>query len=434
MMPILRLSSFAAALPMVAATLVLSCGQAQEGSTDRLAAIDPTDQDVLMWYTHEGGREQALLDMIDLFNTTNPHGIRVRGEHLGGHDELYHQMLLGIEGGPMPQIVEAYQNQAQAYHRAGVVTDLEPYMGSTLWGLTERERSDYITEFLQQDNIDGVQTALLPNRSMEVLYYNQAWLEELGFDGPPEDWATFATMCKAAAQQPFSGRTGTRSLGILWERDASRLASIIFSLGGDVMNEARTAYTYNTPETREALTLMRELVQSGAAALTTDNADRQAFFAGEVLFAQRSSAGGPQFDDAIGERFSWNVAGLPTNQPMPVENVYGASLAVINSTPPQQLASWLFIRWFTQPEQQDRWSTESGYFPVRRSIAHRLGPYFRVAYNLLQYGRPEPSVGGYEPVRALVADMIEAVVNGADMDAALVQLEEAANATLEPYR
>jgi ABC-type glycerol-3-phosphate transport system substrate-binding protein len=412
----------------------LSCGQVPETESEGLAAIDPADQDVLIWYTHDGDREQALLDMFDLFNTSNPHGITVRGDHVGGHNELYHQMLLGIEGGPLPQIVEAYQNQALAYHKAGVIADLEPYMASTLWGLTQKEREDYITEFLQQDNIDGVQTALLPNRSMEVLYYNQDWLDELGFDGPPADWTAFAAMCAAARDQPFSRSKGTRSLGILWERDASRLASIIYSLGGNVMTEDGSSYTYDTPTTTQALTIMRDAVNSGAAALIGDNGDREAFIAGEVLFAQRSSAGAPQFAKTIGDRFAWNVAGLPTDQKVPVENVYGASLAIIKTTPQQQLASWVFIKWFTEPEQQDRWSTASGYFPVRRSIAHRLGPYFRVAYNLLQYGRPEPSVGGYEPVRALVVDVMDAVIGGADISAALPELEAAANETLKPYR
>ncbi|MDA0335127.1 MAG: extracellular solute-binding protein [bacterium] len=433
MLPISRLASRLLAVLALAA-LLPSCGQVPGAGTDALAAVDPVHQDVLIWYTHEGAREQTLLDMYDLFNTSNPHGITVRGEHIGEHDELYRQMLLGIEGGPLPQIVEAYQNQTQTYHREGLIADLEPYMTSTLWGLTTKDRADFIPEFLQQDNINGVQTALLPNRSMEVLYYNQQWLEELGFEDPPADWDTFIEMCAAAHNRGFSGSQGTRNLGILWERDASRLASIIYSLGGHLMDAGHTRYTYDTPETRQALGMMRDLVQSGAAALTEDNGDLDAFVAGEVLFAQRSSASAPQFDEAIGDRFAWGVAGLPTNQLEPVENVYGASLAIIKNTPEQQLASWLFIKWFTETEQQDRWSTATGYFPVRRSIAHRLGPYFRVAYNLLQYGRPEPSVGGYEPVRALVVDVMIAVIGGADMQKALADLESAANATLQESR
>lgn len=94
----------------------------------------------------------------------------------------------------------------------------------------------------------------------------------------------------------------------------------------------------------------------------------------------------------------------------------------------------MFIKWFTTAEQQDRWSSESGYFPVRRSIAHRLGPYFRVAYNLLENSKPEPSVGGYEPVRALVVESMTAIIGGADAEASLRQLESAANETLKPYR
>ena len=205
-------------------------------------------------------------------------------------------------------------------------------------------------------------------------------------------------------------------------------------MGSDVMNTDQSSYTYDTPAARRALTLMRDIVNSGSAAMTGDNGDLDAFIAGEILFAQLSSVGAPQFDEAIGDRFSWSVTGLPTTEKVPVENVYGASLAITKNTPEQQLASWLFIKWFTHAEQQDRWSTATGYFPVHKSIANRLGPYFRVAYNLLQYGRPEPSVGGCEPVRALVVDAMIAVIGGADIPPIINRLETAANETLKPYR
>lgn len=427
-----------AALVLFAALGLAGCAQQDSGNQDTASRIDPAGQQVLFWYTHAGPREQAMLDLIDLFNNSNAHGIKVRGEHVGSHANLYEKASLGIQGGPMPQILEAYQNQAQAYYKSGAIVDLTPYMSSTLYGLTARDREDFVPGFLEQDNVDGVQTAVLPNRSMEILYYNQDWLDELGAE-TPQDWNQFAELSRKAAAQPFSGATGSAaSIGLLLERDASRWAAIIFSMGGDLMNAGGSAYTLNTAEATTSLEMLRSLHADGALAIVAaKDDDRDAFAQGRALFALRSSSAVPQFAAAVaaGAGFRWNVAAVPHTGQEPVQNVYGASLAVTKSTDQQQLASWIFIRWLVQPEQQDRWAKASSYFPVRRSVAHRLGPYFRAAYNLLEFGRPEPTVGGYEPVRALMAQaMVDVIAEGSPAAAVLGKLETEANQTLKPYQ
>lgn len=414
--------------------LLVACGAPGDGGID---SVDPSGQRVTLWHTQVGERAKALGELIDAYNSSNDHDIQVEARHMGSHAELYHQMTLGIEGAPLPQIVEAYQNQLRSYHQEKAIVDLAPYMASARWGLSAEEQQDFIPEFLQQDRLGKKQLALLPNRSMEVLYYNRDWLKELGYDEPPADWATFVEMCRAAAGQPFSKATDGTPAGIRYEKDASRLASIIFSLGGDVMNDAQTRYTYDTPQARQALTMIRDLVGDGAAELVGDNEDRQPFIDGQSLFAQRSSSSAAQIATSVqqGPGFDWGVVGLPFEADVPVSNVYGASLAVVRSTPEQQVAAWHFVHWFVQPDQQDRWASASGYFPVRRSVALRLAPYFSVAYNLLQHGKAEPSVGGYEPVRALVVDAMSQIVEQqADIDATLAQLQADADETLKPYR
>ena len=89
-----------------------------------------------------------------------------------------------------------------------------------------------------------------------------------------------------------------------------------------------------------------------------------------------------------------------------MQNVYGGSLAVCKSTPAQQLAAWLFIKWFTQPVQQEQWVRGSNYFPVRKSTARSLEPSYRTAYGLLEYGKPEPAKIGYESVRGMIEKAI----------------------------
>ena len=118
-------------------------------------------------------------------------------------------------------------------------------------------------------------------------------------------------------------------------------------------------------------------------------------------------------------------------------NTYGASLVIFRTTPEQQLAAWLFLKWFTEAEQQARWVEVSGYFPARRDVGEKLTDYLAAneryvkAFALLPYSRWEPPVAGYERVRRLIAETMVAAVDGNDdIDTLLRNLQARANATL----
>jgi multiple sugar transport system substrate-binding protein/sn-glycerol 3-phosphate transport system substrate-binding protein len=426
-------------------TWLAYCGGGQEekgpGAAVNLEELDLQDQEIVFWYQHTREREEAMLALIEDFNRANPHGITVRGEYAGNYGDIYNKMMVGLQGGALPNLLVAYQNQAQVYYLADGVVDLTPYMNSPKWGLSPEARQDYFQSFVNQDNVDGVQVGFPPNRSMEILYYNVDWLRELGYEGPPRTWEEFAEMCRKAHAQPFSrSERKARSLGFLIEADASRLASMVFSRGGDFMNPAGTAYTLNTSEAREAMQMVQNLVEEGAVELLSERyGDTRDFSVGQVLCAIRSSSGLPFFKSGVssGLGFEWNVGPLPHTGKQPVMNAYGASVSVCRTTPEQQLAAWLFVKWLTEPEQQARWVRASNYFPVRRSTARELDDYFeknpryRTAYELLDYGKSEPAVVGYEPVRRLIAQSMVEIVEGTEVGPVLERLERNANATLE---
>ena len=421
-----------------------ACGQDDKrvpATQVELEEVDPQGQEVAFWYQHTRQREEALLEMIEAFNQTNPHQIRVRGEYAGNYGDIYNKMLVTLQGNAQPQLVVAYQNQALAYYQADGVVDLTPYINSPRWGLSEAIQKDFIQAFVEQDKVRGIQVGFPPNRSMEILYYNADWLYELGYEGPPQTWKAFAEMCRKASVQPFSkAAKKDHHRGFFLEADASRLASMVFSRGGDLMNPERTAYTLNTPQAREALELMRDLLRVGAVELLGEPyGDQTEFSLGQVLFALRSSSGLPNFKIGVEESgvgFDWGVATLPHEGREPVVNVYGASVSVCRTTPAQQLAAWLFVRWFTEPAQQARWVRASNYFPVRKSAAQDLkdyfadNPHYETAYQLLDYGRSEPAVAGYQQVRRLIGDTMVAIMDGADLEQILSQLERKANKTL----
>lgn len=420
--------------------LVLNaCGgqeeQAETTTTD-LELVDPAGQEVVFWYQHTRVREEAMLALIDRFNQSNGHGITVKGEYAGGYSDIYNKMLVGLQGGSLPDLVVAYQNMALAYHEAEGIVDLTPYMGSPKWGIDDK--SDFVQSFLAQDNIDGVQIGLPPNRSMEVVYYNVDWLAELGYESPPRTWEEFGEMCRKAKAQPFSRSDNPkRSLGLLIDPDASRMASLVFSRGGDFMQGGR--YTFNTPQANQALEQMRQLAQEEAVeVLSEDYGDTREFAVGSLLFILDSTSGLPFVQNAVdsGIGFNWDVAPPPYSVEEPVVNVYGASVSLCRSNPQKQLAAWIFLEWLTRPQQQAEWVQASNYFPVRRSTADNLTEYFQKnpryqkAYGLLDYGKSEPSVAGYEPVRRMVGQVLVDVLQGDAVGPALARLEKDANQSL----
>ena len=438
-----RAKRFKCALWCLVAAGLWACGQGgQQAPPEQGDAgvenVYAQGQKVVFWYQHTGPREQALKELIANFNQSNAHSIQVVGKHMGTYSDVHNEMQKAIHSGAdMPQLVVAYRYQALDYYRAGAAVDLAPYMDSAKWGLSTADRADYVQSFLNQDNVDGVQVAFLPNRSMEILYYNADWLEELGYEGPPRTWNEFAEICRKAKEQPFSkSKDRSRSLGFFMTVDASRLASMVFSRGGDFINFDGTVYTFATDEMRASLALVWQLIQEGAAELLEEVYDpREIFAAGQVLFVMRSSSGLPLYQKAVeqGAQFAWDVAPVPYEGYKPVLNVYGGSLSVCKGTPEQQLATWLFIKWFTQPAQQERWVQGSNYFPVRKSTARQLQSYFRTAYELIEFGKPEPSAIGYERVRGRVAAAMVDVLKGADVDATLAQLEREANESLHQH-
>ena len=411
---------------------------AQETSVE---ALNPTGQQVTFWYQHTRERETALQELIVEYNENNEHGIVVKGEYAGAYSDIYNKMVVGIQGDALPSLVVAYQNQAMAYYRDGGIVDVAPYMNSPKWGLSADEKSDFIQSFLEQDFIGGAQVGFPPNRSLEVFYYNVDWLRELGFDSPPRTWDEFAQMCRLARDNPFSrSEDKDRSLGFLIEAEASRLASLVFTRGGDLVDPTSSRYTIETPAMRGALSMLRGLMEDGSIELMGEEyGDQREFAAGQVLFILRSSSGLPFVTSAVedGLDFTWTVTYPPNEVEEPIINVYGASVSLCKTTPQQQLAAWLFIKWFTEPAQQARWVRASNYFPVRRSTASELGDYFeenaryKAAFELLDFGKSEPTLSGYQQVRRVLQEAMVEIIEGGDMDRVLADVQQAANRTIQ---
>jgi multiple sugar transport system substrate-binding protein/sn-glycerol 3-phosphate transport system substrate-binding protein len=405
-----------------------------------LAGVDPRGQTVTWWHQHSGSREEDLMVMVEDFNAANECGITIEAQNVGGYNDTRDKMNAAIQTGELPGLVVGYQNDQAFYELADALADLNPYLYDPDWGMTKEQREDFYQSFLEQGvhpAFDNQRLGFPPNRSMEVLFYNQTWLEELGYDGPPETPEEFEAMACAAAEANGDG-TG----GYILRDDASAVAAWTFAFGGNVLTEDGTGYVYDGEATQQALEMLKRMYDNGCAYFFTEGYPNPEFAARRAIFAQGSTSGIRFYEgdmEAAENDDAWGLTAIPHTTDDPVQNIYGADVMIPETTPETQLAAWIFVKWFTTPENQARWDQISTYFPTRRATSNYIDPaewpewypIWETGLDLLQYGYYEPQLISYQGVRDATQQAYNEIMQGADVESTLGDLTEEANALQE---
>lgn len=416
--------------------------------------VDPSGQTVVFWHQHTGGRAEQLDAIVADFNASNEWGITVEALNQGSYNDIYQRMTttLASPDPELPGLVVAYANQSAIYYLLDGLIDINSLIASEKWGLSEEDIADFFPGFYSGDvfpQYDGARLGFPPNRSMEVMYYNSDWLAELkaagaiSFDGPPTTPEQFKEAACAATANPFSGAsTDTPAIGYQLSMDASRFASWTFAHGGDIFDAPNNTYTLDSEGAVAAITFLKDLFDNGCAGEIFENfGDQTNFGNGATLFTVGSSSGLPFYGTAVSEgaNFAWSLAAIPHTTEEPVQNIYGASVSIPKTTPEQELAAWLFMKYYTSAEVQAAWGLASNYFPVRASSAESLSDYmaanpaYKTAFDLLPYTKAEPPVAGYDPVRAEMSRVMQSIVTNSDdrpIAEILAELNEFANEEL----
>ena len=416
-----------------------ACVPATEGD---LAGVDPNGQNIVWWHQHSGSREEQLLVLVDEFNASNECGITVEAQNQGGYNDIRDKVNASTAAGEQPAaLIVGYQNDQAFYQLNDTLVDFDTFINDPSWGLSEEDKADFFPSFFDQGvhpEFGGQRLGFPPNRSMEVLYYNKTWLSELGFDGPPTTPDEFKEMACAAAEANGDG-TG----GYILRDDASAVAAWTFAYGGNVLTADGSGYNYSDAATAESLTFLKGMLDDGCAYFFTEGFPNPEFANRRAVFAQGSSSGIPFYESDVQtaaeensrEPDEWGVTSIPHTTADPVQNIYGADVMITSTTPEQELAAWLFVKWFTSPEVQAKWVEISGYFPTRASTEDYLGDYVSAnpqwgeALALLPYSAYEPQLISYQAVRDEATKAFNEIMQGADVQTTLDNLTTFANDT-----
>jgi len=366
--------------------------------------------EVEFWHVWSRGTGEAIEAMAADFSATNEYGITVTPINQTGYSEQFTAMNAAIN-------TVGYNNQYLAWDSAGdVIEDLNPYVNNPSFGFTAEESADFYPAIWASDSVGDEQLGIPAQRSGAYYFYNYTWAQELGFDNPPTTPAEFKEQACASAEannadaDPDKHGTG----GVFFTASASTIAGWVWAFGGEVEIPGE-GYSIDTPEMLEAITYWHELLSEGCSWTPEATYPNPEFAARLGLFFGSSIAGLPyqtgDFADA-GNDDVWGPIAYPTVGGTPVVDIYGPSFAMVSSTPEEQLASWLFMKWFTEPENQATWIEASAYYPTRASVLDLLSDYMEsndkwtdsLAY--IEYGKIEPRFESYQSVRYAIQDAI----------------------------
>jgi ABC-type glycerol-3-phosphate transport system substrate-binding protein len=369
-----------------------------------------------------------LLALVSEFNSQNEWAITVKPEYGGRYQDLHEKTLAAIAFGSPPEVAFTYRSRVVEYAWADVIQPLDDYIASQKYGLIAEELQDYFPAFLAGNRypaFDGELLSLSPSLGMEVMYYNVDMLNELGYENPPATWDEFRAMCMDATRD-IDGDGVNDNFGYAVSPSGSTFASWVWSRGDRLMSKDGQSVMFQE-QGLEALILLKDLIDSGYAyQAIEEDGDRSDFYQGKVLFIFDSLDGLLHYAAAIEvgtgvePEFEWSIAPFPHEVAKPIVGMYGPTLCVFKTTPQKQLAGWLFMKWFTEPEQAARWAIAVDTFPVRKSAIEteamkayfEENPLYEEAFGFLEYARMEPAIAGWQGIRDALHGAIVGVASG----------------------
>ncbi len=402
---------------------------------------------IQFWHVYgEGKPMEGMTALVDEFNKTNEYGITVEALDQGQYGDVEDKMNAAILSGDLPDVVMAYTNALADWYAVDAIADISSYIDDPKYGLTAEEKDAiYPSAFEAGVAPDGAVIAFPMTQSANVLVYNNTWAEEMGFTTPPTTSEEFKEqMCAGAAWNTERGGDFAGTGGLVYYPSNTNFLNWLYAFGGSELNAAGDAYEFNTPEAVAAVMFLNDLRDSGCT-FETESYPNPEQGQRKALVTMSSTAGLPYYEAAFAEAENddvWTFIGAPGPDGTLAVDAFQQMLGVVNTTPEKTLASWVFIKWLTNAENQATWIRDySGYLPTQSTSAALLSDYaaenpvWATGAELAAIGPAEPQTfPAWTSVRRAVGDAAAKLFQAADeaeIEAILMQLTDDANALVD---
>jgi multiple sugar transport system substrate-binding protein/sn-glycerol 3-phosphate transport system substrate-binding protein len=346
------------------------------GDSDNFAGVDPSGQTVVYWHQYNNPTQLSIITgLVNAFNETNPYGITVNAIASGSYNDIRTLMNNSIVSGELPNLVAGFPNDGLSFALDDAALDLAPYVADAKWGFSADALADLTQVALDSWLFDGVRLGIPNQISGQVMFSNSVMMQELGFSADsPVTLDEFAEAACAAANSDLTGAEGAEVQGYPIVPESSQFETLVAGIGGNIWGDGQWDFT-SEPVMR-VMQLYKDLYDQGCGYIPAENFGNTADWARALNpFALSSTAGiAPvlgQVAQAGNLVTDWRVLAAPVNAAGDKHTIqlFTPGIVVVPATPEQQLASWVFLRFFALPEVQAQWAQSLSLFPLSKSAA-----------------------------------------------------------------
>ena len=362
---------------------------------DCVQNIDPTDPDgpgivdvldalpqgddatkIVFWHTYGSTKEGWLNEIITEFEEEYPM-IEVSASSKGGYDEIKDATIYALTTPTVPNLVAGYADHVVSYLKADGVVPLDDFIKDETWGV---DLEDFVSAYLDENReySNGLFYSFPYSKSTEMMVYNMEKFDAmsteveaaLGEPLPSDRPLTWAELDLLADVMVGTGANQCEYL-IGYDSNANFFINNVRMWQGGYTNSEGDILVDNV-NTKAMLEYVKiRLADKTFVTPEKFGADYNSakFMDGTVCMSVGSTAG---VTYNVPDDFSLDVGVLPVPQydedsMSAVQQ--GPNLAIMkkNTSPEQQLASWLLIKWLTNPVNTANWAIKTGYLPVSHS-------------------------------------------------------------------
>jgi len=339
--------------------------------------LDPKDPITLtLWHNYGGQMKETMDSMVDEFNETlgSEKGIIINVTSISSSNALHEKLVMianGDAGAPdMPDIATANPKTAVILADKGLLTDLNTQF-------TPKELDAYIPRFLEEGTLGTDQLYIFPTaKSTEVTFLNKTVFDRFSKDtgASYEDLSTFEGIAETAAL--YYDWTDAQTPGIPNDGKAFYHSDSLFNLtqigcrqlGSDFIKENQP--DYSSDAFRKVWSFFFDGAVRGHFAIF-DGYASDLFKTGEIICSTGSTAGVLFFDPVVTypDNTTENVELMTLPYPTfrggeKVAMQRGGGMIVSQTDETRAYAAAIFLKWFTNPENNLRFVSSTGYLPV----------------------------------------------------------------------
>ena len=326
---------------------------------------------VTFWHPFTGDTAERLREMAQSFNEENDLGIRVEIFSMGAAGALNERMIVeSAEDGEMPDLVAAPVLLAHVWNHEGWVIPVEAYLNHSEWGFDEDSLAQFDAFALEQTQNEGVQTAMPLVRSTSVLYYNKSWAQELGYDSVPTTLKAFREQACAAQQSLLEDddKENDGTGGWIINLDESVMLSWLAAYGEQNFSTADGEYAFQSTASEEVFNALWQMNAENCAWTSRDPLPYEYFATRRALIYSGSVRDTYWQERAMiqsGSQDEWVLLPYPAESGAPILIWDASAVVIIESSPEEQLAGWLFLQSLLSDKNQALLSISPNSLPVR---------------------------------------------------------------------